>query len=68
MNLKNLKDNYNMIDRLNLKVSKWWLFKAWLFGKRTQGTDCEFGQCLTLYAILYKGIVYVYKEKKYKGE
>lgn len=62
MNLKELGENFAFIDREQFKVKKFWLFRAWIFGKRAESTICENGFCFTTSALIYRGTVYIYKE------
>ena len=45
------------------KISKWWLFKAKIFGKKTIGIGETQYFINKVYAITYKGIHYIYKVK-----
>ena len=48
-----------------MEKSKWWLFKARVFGKRIHKFDCMGIYCTETKAVFYKSVMYTYKQRHY---
>ena len=55
---------YENYSKQKFKISKWWLFKVKLFGKKTYEKDCDAFSCVETFGVKYKGILMIYKVKR----
>ena len=57
---------YETFERYKItKASKWWLFKARVFGKRIHKFECIDNYCTETKAVFYKGVMYIHKKRHY---